>query len=172
MKTNAIRSRLPMMNESKPKPKKYKPSFNNDFFHGFTDGPFAETINHQIWHTSYGRTLVFIFQDAFETLISAFTFGFSLASFAYLKEQVGKTDFAEYGTLFILLFYFFSTEGFKLMKRAETPYVNVKMGGDYNKIYDHQEEIIKLQKELLDHKTKIINSQLIQTKAINPNLGI
>lgn len=126
----------------------------NDFFKAISNGPYVETINRQLWHTSYGRTTVFIAEDGLDLLISTIIFGLGLSAYYYFKMELEKLNFGSQGPAIQLLVFFALAIGFKLIKRATTPYINDNMGGDWHNIYDHQEQIMKLHKEHLNALNK------------------
>ena len=121
-----------------------------DFFEAITKGPYVETFNRQLWHTSFGRTTVFIAEDGLELLLSTIIFGLGLSAYYYFKTELEKLGLESNGPAMQLAVFFCLGITVKLVKRSTTPYVNANMGGDWHQIYDHQEEILNIHKKHLE----------------------
>lgn len=130
------------------------------------NNPFTDSINHVLYHTFFGRTLIFIFEDLGDTIISALRFALGLSAYNYLKEEFDKTDLKDESTSHTLLIYFVITIMFLLAKRASTPYINLHMGGDYHNIYEHQAEILAIQKKMLQVQQEHLNSSIVMANAV------
>ena len=142
-------------------------SATTDMFTGFTTNVYMETIRNQIWHTYYGRTGVFIFQEMLDTIISALKFMLGLAAYGYLKEELENlTDLALYSHAYNLLIVFGLTIVFLIAKRAITPFVNLNMGGDYHNLYDHQEKLLAMQRKMLESHQKMLQNTIVMANTV------
>lgn len=145
-------------------------SLSNDFFNTIKNHPFADGINRQIWHTSYGRTGIFVIEYTMEQMITTVTFALGLSCWHYVSIEMKKLGLESYGNLLQVLFWFSIGVGLQIMKQSTTPAINRNMGGDYHDILEHHKKMVKEHRALISEQREHINEQRLLTKEQRKNL--